>query len=341
MALGESLQRKWYERRLSPALFVLAPLAAIFVLLSALRRLMFRWGLQRSGALPVPVVVVGNLTVGGAGKTPVVLHLAQALAGRGMHPGIISRGYGRAGAGVVAVTPDTPAADCGDEPLLLARRADCPVFVGRDRLAAGQALLAAHPTVDVLISDDGLQHYRLARDAEVVVFDGRGAGNGWRLPWGPLREPLSRLEGVSAVVFNGACAVAVPPGVPVFTMTLRARTFVSLAAPGLCCSVGELADRTAGRTLHAVAGIGDPGRFFRTLESLGLSFVPHPFPDHHAYLAGELDFGPDAVVLMTEKDAVKCRDLNLGETWVLPVQADLPPALVETLLEKISGRPAS
>ena len=341
MSLGESLSQKWYERRLSPALFVLAPLWAIFVGLSALRRVCFRLGLLRCQRLAVPVVVVGNITVGGAGKTPVVLHLVRALRAAGRRPGIISRGYGRSSDGVLAVEPGTAAADCGDEPLLLAQRVACPVFVGRDRVAAGQALLAAHPEVDVIVSDDGLQHYRLARDAEVALFDGRGIGNGWRLPLGPLRESLARLRGVSAVVFNGERRVPVPAGVPAFDMVLAGTAFYRLGQPEVLYPVAELKARWAGRTLHAVAGIGHPERFFATLAGLGLACTAHPFPDHHAYTQGDLDFGADAVVLMTEKDAVKCRHLNLGETWVLPVTAELPPALVEIILEKMSGRPAS
>ena len=170
---------------------------------------------------------------------------------------------------------------------------------------------------------------------------GAGLATAGACPSAPLRESLARLGGVAAVVFNGGRSVPLPVGLPGFDMDLVADEFVRLDAPGTRCPVAELAGRMAGKTFHAVAGIGDPGRFFRTLDGLGLSFVPHPFPDHHAYRATDLDFGADAVVLMTEKDAVKCRDLNLGETWVLPVQADLPPALVETLLEKISGRPAS
>jgi tetraacyldisaccharide 4'-kinase len=283
----------------------------------------------------VPVVVVGNITVGGAGKTPLTLWLARELQRRGRRPGIVSRGYGSGAREPGPVSVDSGPEEVGDEPLLLARRSGVPVWVGRDRAATARALLAAHPAVDVILCDDGLQHYRLGRDAEVAVFDGRGAGNGWRLPLGPLREPLSRLASVDAVVCNGGGKVEAP--VPSFPMALRAGNFHILAEPARVCTAQEL----KGKPLHAVAGIGDPERFFRTLEGLDLAFSRHPFPDHHAYRPGDLDFGRDAVVLMTEKDAVKCAGFAAGEAWVLPVEAEVPPALVDTLLEKISGRKAS
>lgn len=334
--MADWLQQQWYkQRRLAPALWLLLPLHSVFVVLSGLRRCLYRWGWLAHVRLPVPVIVIGNLTVGGAGKTPLVCRLAQALQMRGRRPGIISRGYGGAAAHVQAVLADSCAAAVGDEPLLLARRTGVPVWVGRDRAAVGQALLAAHPEVDVLLADDGLQHYRLARSAEVAVFDGRAAGNGWRLPLGPLRESLRRLRTVSAVVCNGDVALEWPEGsAPRFAMQLVAGTFYSLSDPARLCEVASL----GGRDLHAVAGIADPARFFRSLQALGLQFAAHPFSDHHAYTPADLDFGPDAVLLMTEKDAVKCANLSRGEAWVLPVEAQLPPALVELLLEKINGR---
>jgi tetraacyldisaccharide 4'-kinase len=232
------------------------------------------------------------------------------------------------------VTADSMPAEVGDEPLLLARRSGVPVWVGRDRAAAGQALLAAFPAVDVLLCDDGLQHYRLARDVELAVFDGRGAGNGCLLPAGPLRESLTRLREVDAVICNGAADHRLPDDLRQFEMRLRPTDFYRLDQPGQACQAAQL----AGRRLHALAGIGDPGRFFRTLEGLGLSFSRHPFADHHAYTAADLAFATDGVLLMTEKDAVKCSAIVPGETWVLPVEAELSPALVELILEKIRGR---
>lgn len=328
-----SLQEQWWKRRLSPALFILAPLAALFAAISGFRRQLYRWRLLKVEHLPVPVVVVGNITVGGAGKTPLTLAVAKALAAGGRRPGIVSRGYGGSAAFPTPVTADSPPSLVGDEPLLLARRSRLPVWVGRDRAAAARALLAAHPEVDLILCDDGLQHYRLGRDAEIAVFDSRGAGNGWPLPAGPLREPLSRLSDVDAVVWNGSPAPGLPAG---FSMNIEPGPFYRLGDPASSCAAADL----AGRPLHAVAGIGDPTRFFRTLSGLGLEFVPHPFPDHHAYTAADLDFGTGAVVLMTEKDGVKCGQLAAGEAWVLPVEAELPPALIDTIVEKIRGRPA-
>ncbi|MFC5303392.1 tetraacyldisaccharide 4'-kinase [Azospira restricta] len=336
--LAESLPRLWYRRGFAFQLLPLLPLSWLFAALSALRRLAYRRGWLAAERLPVPVVVVGNLVAGGAGKTPLTLWLVAALAARGRRPGIVSRGYGADGAAPRLVAADDDPAQVGDEPLLLARRAGVPVAVCRDRVAAARALLAAHPGCDVLVADDGLQHYRLARDCEVVLFDGRGAGNGRLLPAGPLREPLARLRDADALVWNGAPAFAPPPGAPqAFVMRLEGATFHSLADPARHCAAAEL----AGKPLHALAGIGDPARFFRQLDALGLAFVAHPFPDHHAYTAEDLHFADDAVVLMTEKDAVKCAGLIAGDAWVLPVSAVVDDGLIEKILEKIDGRTAS
>ncbi|OQA32461.1 MAG: Tetraacyldisaccharide 4'-kinase [Betaproteobacteria bacterium ADurb.Bin341] len=336
MSLAARLHRAWYARRPPLALWLLLPLHTLFFFLSWCRRLAYRCGVWRVVRLPIPVVVVGNLVVGGTGKTPLVLWLAEQLRQRGWRPGILSRGYGGSGIGVRAVLPDAAAAEVGDEPLLLARRSGLPVWVGADRVEAGKALLAAHPEVDVLIADDGLQHYRLARDAEIAVVDGRGAGNGWRLPLGPLREPLSRLNTVSALVFNGTVDAGVGAACPApqFTMRLVSGDCYQLDDAALTCPASAL----AGKKLHAVAGIGDPGRFFDTLKSLGLEFQPHPFPDHHGYTASDLDFGDESVLLMTEKDAVKCAGLTRAEAWVLPVSAQVPPALADLVVETLNGR---
>jgi tetraacyldisaccharide 4'-kinase len=329
------LQQQWFQRRLMPALWLLLPLAGLFVALAGLKR-----RLTRPARLPVPVLVIGNITVGGAGKTPLTLWLAGALQAQGFRPGIVSRGYGGASDLPRPVTSTATPVEVGDEPLLLARRSGLPVFVGRDRAAAGRALLAAHPEVNVLLCDDGLQHYRLARDIEIAVFDSRGIGNGARLPAGPLREGLARLATVDALVFNGLPddrVVAAACGVPHFDMRLHGRRFYRLDDPTQIC----LPDDLAGRPLHALAGIGDPERFFRTLEGLGLSITRHPFPDHHPYTAADLAFAQDGVLLMTEKDAVKCAALTPGETWVLPVDAEMSSALIELVLEKLRGRQAA
>jgi tetraacyldisaccharide 4'-kinase len=335
--LAESLPRLWYRRGFAFQLLPLLPLSGLFALVGGLRRLAYRRGWRAVERLPVPVIVVGNLIAGGAGKTPFTLWLVEALRARGRRPGIVSRGYGAEVGVPRLVAPDSRPQDVGDEPLLLARRSGVPVAVCRDRALAGRTLLAAHPDVDVIVADDGLQHYRLARDVEIVLFDGRGAGNGCLLPAGPLREPLSRLRGVDAVVWNGAPVPLPTRGVPHFGMRLDAGHFHALGNAATTCPASAL----AGRSLHALAGIGDPGRFFRTLQALGLDFVAHPFPDHHAYAAEDMRFGEDAVVLMTEKDAVKCAGLIAGDAWVLPVSAVVDDGLIEKILEKIDGRTAS
>ncbi|MFZ2854363.1 MAG: tetraacyldisaccharide 4'-kinase [Rhodocyclaceae bacterium] len=348
--IARALPRLWYRRAVAAALWPLLPVSWLFRLLVVLRRALYRRGVLRSQGLPVPVIVVGNLTVGGSGKTPLVLWLVERLREQGWRPGIISRGYGGSAQGALAVSGEATAAEVGDEPLLLARRSGAPVFVGRDRVAAGRALLTAHPDCNIVLSDDGLQHYRLQRSLEIAVFDGRGAGNGCLLPAGPLREPLSRLSGVTAVVWNGgasagtcASALSAAQSVPQFEMLLHGRRFVGLAdAGGRVCD----ADALRGRRLYAVAGIGDPARFFAQLAALGLEFEAHPFPDHHCYTAADLAFARDGTLLMTEKDAVKCAAITVGEAWVLPVEAEIGAAanptadagLLETILEKLDGR---
>jgi tetraacyldisaccharide 4'-kinase len=303
-----------------------------------LRRALYRVGLLRAESLPVPVVIVGNITVGGSGKTPLVIHLASALRVLGRHPGIVSRGYRGDATSVAEVTAASDPAAVGDEPLLLARRAGCPVFVGRDRPAAARTLLAGYPQCDVILADDGLQHYRLQRDVEIAVFDERGTMNGWCLPAGPLREPVARVAQVDAVVLNGT---AVPPAPtfdrPVFVMHLLGESFHRLDDPRITCGAADL----AGGILHAVAGIGAPQRFFARLREMGLDFAGHSFLDHHNFSADDLAFAGDAI-LTTEKDAVKLTRLSLSlPVWVLPVTADVSPDLAAFVLEKLNGLPSA
>lgn len=327
------LQALWYRPTVSPGLWCLWPVERLFVALAWLRRAAYERHFFRSHRLERPVVVVGNLSVGGTGKTPLVVWLAGQLSASGRSPGIVSRGFGGRGT-VRAVDAGSNPAEVGDEPTLLAARTGLPVVVGRDRVAAGQALVAAHPEVDVILCDDGLQHYRLHRDVEIAVVDGRGFGNGRRLPLGPLREAVDRLETVDAVVFNGRAGEALAPASANFAMSLCPQPFVSLDDPGRHCAASEF----AGRRLCAIAGIGDPPRFFAQLRVLGLEFEARAFPDHHAYAAGDLAFAVGRVLLMTEKDAVKCRGLFAGEAWFLPVAAQVEPDLAAFVLEKLHGR---
>ena len=319
-------EQHWY--RLSALSLALWPVSLLYRLLVALRRFAYRSGALPAVRLPVAVIVVGNLVVGGTGKTPLVLWLAAALKRSGRKPGIVSRGYRSSAAVPMAVAAASPVDLVGDEPLLLARASGCPVWIGRDRAAAALGLLAAHPDCDVLLLDDGLQHYRLARDIEIAVEDERRAGNGLLLPAGPLREPASRR--VDAWVVNSA-----PPGAhnPSFRMDLRGDSFRCLAAP-----LENLpAEAFLRKKLHAVAGIGNPKRFFDQLARLGLTTVNHAFPDHHAYTANDLDFGDCEALLMTEKDAVKCEGFARGHWYALQVEAELAPAFIDFILAKLNG----
>jgi tetraacyldisaccharide 4'-kinase len=320
----------WREQGL--VAWLLLPAAFLFSFVVSVRRSAYRLGLLPSIRLPVPVVVVGNIAVGGAGKTPVTLALVQQLMARGRHPGIVSRGYGGSFSGVREVFADDAADVVGDEPLLLKRRAACPVFVGGDRVAAAHALLAMYPQCDVVVCDDGLQHYRLARDFEIAVVDRRMLANHWMLPAGPFREPAARLAAVDAIVKNGDVPIMVS-GVPTFAMRLAGADFVSAADARLTRRSADF----AGQRLHAIAGIGNPRRFFDHLSAMGLSFEAHGFPDHHRYTAADLDFAGDAI-LATEKDAVKLQGQSRLPIWVLPVDAQIEPDLATFVLEKIDGR---
>jgi tetraacyldisaccharide 4'-kinase len=319
----------WYGRH--PLGLVLAPLSWLYCLVVQLRRLGYRKGWIASRRLPVPVVVVGNLTVGGTGKTPAVLKLAELLRARGWNPGIITRGYGgRGGHGSVVprrVPPDGEPADFGDEPVLLARRSGCPVVAGPDRVAAG-ALALTGGDLDILLADDGLQHYRLARDIEIAVVDGaRGLGNGRCLPAGPLREPRGRLDTVDLVLTNGG-----DPGGG-YGMRLIPGAAVHLREPAVSRPIADF----IGRPVFAVAAIGNPERFFAMLRGLGLEVEGRAYPDHYSFAPSDLEAWPLGPVLMTEKDAVKCTRFAGEDHWFLPVQAELDTAFVEAFFRKLEA----
>ncbi len=314
------------------------PVAGLYALVVALRRSAYRAGLLKVERLRVPVIVVGNIAVGGSGKTPVVAWLVETLRARGWKPGIVSRGYGRKGRGVALVTDADAVAEVGDEPLLLAGITACPVAVGADRPAAARALLEAFPDCDLIIADDGLQHYRLHRDAEIVVVDERVIGNALPLPAGPMREGRARLAEADLVVAHGGLSHAstrAVGAVAAVDMALEGTELVPVGA-----ARGNVKSRPVraltGQRVHGVAGIGRPERFFAQLESLGLKVVRHPFPDHHVFSAGELAFGDDAPIIMTAKDAVKCASFDLPDVWQLPVRAVIPTRAVDVIVEKIA-----
>ncbi len=353
MNLDRTLLQTWKQRGLLSCL--LLPLSWLFLFLTAARRLAYRRGWLRQHRLPVPVVVIGNIIVGGSGKTPLTLWLCEQLRAAGWHPGIISRGYAARDTRNSKPPPcevheNSPAALVGDEPLLLKQRSGVPVFIGRDRAAAGRALLAAYPECRLILSDDGLQHYPLARDIEIALMDERGVMNGWLLPAGPLREPPSRLSRVTAIVLNGKQAHAPAPAahLPTFRMQLSGNLLERLGNPG----IRQGTEALAGLRLAAICGIAVPERFFLHLESLGLTFSRHVFPDHHCYTTEDLAAIDADALLMTEKDAVKCRALGRlpHPVWVLPVTAQIEPlsagsglpALIEQhLMENPHGSPTA
>lgn len=319
MAFTDRLLAAWYQGH--PALGLLRPLEALYRRVVTRKRARFLSGESASYRAPVPVIVVGNITVGGTGKTPMILWLIEHCRSLGLKVGVVSRGYG-------AKPPHFPwrvqasqsAAQAGDEPLLIVQRTDVPLMIDPDRSRAVRALLASEP-LDLILCDDGMQHYRLARDLELVLIDAaRGLGNGRCLPAGPLREPVERLDDVGAVLHNGA-TVDPPRG---FAFGLRPSALVNLRT-------GErrpLEHFPAGQALHAVAGIGNPQRFFNTLQGLNWQPVPHPFADHAQFDAQSLAFEPPLPLVMTEKDAVKCRDFAGDDWWYLAVDAEPSPSFV-------------
>jgi tetraacyldisaccharide 4'-kinase len=330
--------RAWRRRGLLA--WLLLPLSAVFGALTALRRSLYQYGVLRSERLPVPVVVVGNLFVGGTGKTPFAIWLIDALMSAGFKPGVISRGYGGSAISPVDVKADSDPRTTGDEPVLIAARTKVPVVVAPQRLAAARHLLATYPDVDVLVSDDGLQHYALARDIEIVMFDSRGAGNGWLLPAGPLREPLSRARDFTVVNGGGAdCGVADKA----YRMILQGNMAERLCNPEEKISLAALSARQG--KVVAAAGIGHPERFFAMLLGFGVQVEAMPLPDHYEFHAASFASVQAGMILITEKDAVKCRRIAALESdpriWVVPVTAQVDDALAANIVEKLRGHPTA
>jgi tetraacyldisaccharide 4'-kinase len=317
------LQTLWYGN--SRAYIALLPLSWLYCMLVWIRRLAFRVGLLRTTSLGCRVIVVGNITAGGTGKTPLVIAIAKRAQQAGLRVGILARGYrGDANHWPQQVNGSSDPRQVGDEAVLLARQTGLPVFAGPDRVAAGKALLQASPC-DVLICDDGLQHYALQRDIEIALVDAsRGQGNGFCLPAGPLREPASRLGSVDAVV-----ALGDDPRWP-YSMCLVSHAARGVAEP----SISRSLDSFRGSTVHAVAGIGNPERFFASLRSAGLRIQAHRFADHHPFAPADLDFGDSNPVLMTGKDALKCERFAQHNWWFVPIEAQ-PDARLEEWLAKL------
>jgi tetraacyldisaccharide 4'-kinase len=326
-ALHDWLQRVWYGSQ--GAGLLLLPFSWLFGAVVRLRHALYRAGLLRAIDVGCPVVVVGNVTAGGTGKTPLTLWLALQLRSAGRRPGIVMRGYGGTGRIPRLVQADALASEVGDEALLLARRCGCPLAVGADRVAAARLLVAGG--VDIVVADDGLQHLRLKREVEIVVIDGeRRFGNRRLLPAGPLREPLRRLAEVDALVVNGEPVTEQEISMRLVatdavTVTGGARRALSHFAPG---------------PVHALAAIGNPARFFSMLDSHGIRVIPHAFPDHHRFERGDIEFGDSLPVLMTEKDAVKCESFADQRHWFVPVDADFDAAggrLLRGLVRRSAG----
>lgn len=333
--MADWLQQHWQSKRLAHVL--LLPISWLYGLLTALRHLLYRYNIFSTHKLAVPVIVVGNITVGGTGKTPLVIHLVQALKSAGYTPGIISRGYGGEHTGLV--TSDSSPAAMGDEPVLMARRTGVPVSVNPDRVAAGQALLKAHPDCDVIISDDGLQHYRLHRDVEIALVNTHALGNQWLLPAGPLRERVARLHTVDIIVNSDDVPLHFVPEPSVYRMRLKGDVFHTLDD-----KQSHSAMYFKDKVVYAIAAIGHPQRFFTSLRGLGLRFNTRIFPDHHPFKLSDFADVEHHTLLMTEKDAVKCRELQLHDAWYLPVHAELyteklPPlhtAVIQLLKQSVA-----
>jgi tetraacyldisaccharide 4'-kinase len=335
--MERALNRIWYGG--APTSLLLLPLAWLYGAVMAVRRMFYEQGWLPSYRVPRPVIVVGNLTVGGTGKTPFVAWLAEKLAERGLRVGILSRGYGSNATVPRVVESSSPWQQVGDEPLLLRQRTGCDVVVSVDRAAGAQLL--AQRGADVIVADDGLQHLRLAREVEIVVVDGaRGFGNRRLLPAGPLREPASRAARVNLVVINGrpehASITRLP--MPRDLHPVQMALFAGRVLPVAGGRTDRSLESFRGQRVHAVAGIGNPWRFFADLRGRGLDIVEHAFADHHPFTAADLDFRDAQPVLMTEKDAVKCRAFADARLWYVPVTARFSDAQSAEMLEKIASK---
>ena len=328
-SLAHDLILRVWQRKNALFYLILVPLSWLFGGLVALRRGLYKRGILQSQALTVPVIVVGNINLGGSGKTPVVMWLVQQLKQCGYKPGVISRGYGVNVTAPISVNANSQASEVGDEPLLIFKRCACPVFVSPNRVQAGQNLLKAHADCNVIISDDGLQHYRLKRDVEIAVVNGDALEGAYLLPAGPMRESSRRLNEVDAIVFNGKKTLD-----SAFEMQLTGAQFYNLQNSNLKAKAADF----VGKNVKAIAGIGKPERFFEHLRNLGLTFAGISFDDHHAFSAADLAKLNCDALIMTEKDAVKCHEFAQAHHWVLPVEANIDKAFLDVVLQKTARK---
>lgn len=324
MPVASRIERIWYGGE--PAPWWLAALVPVYKALRALHLAPYRFGWRKAAHLSVPVIVVGNLTAGGSGKTPLTIALVEALRVRGFKPGVVSRGYGGTQHEPFLLDDMPSPAMVGDEPCLIRQHTGAPVAVGRDRARA--AALLIERGVDVVLADDGLQNPALVRAVEICVIDGqRRFGNARLLPAGPLREPLARLQDFPFRVCNGG---ATQPG------EIPMRLVGDMAVPVTRCASVRPLESFAGERVHAIAAIGNPDRFFDGLRAHGIEVIAHAFPDHHAFVASELAFGDDLPLLMTEKDAVKCTGFAAANFWCVPVRAELPETFFDAIADRLA-----
>ncbi|MBT8140751.1 MAG: tetraacyldisaccharide 4'-kinase [Gammaproteobacteria bacterium] len=329
--LEQYLLRVWYGEKNSP--WFLRCLVPLYVFLLQFRKLLYRIGLIKTVKLPKPVIVVGNITVGGTGKTPVVMHLIELLREHGLKPGVISRGYGGSRSHLASVMLDTTslASEVGDEPYMIFQKTRVPFAIGKARVAAARTLLANAPDVDVILSDDGLQHRKLGRDHEIVVLDGqRGLGNGNLIPAGPLREKKTRLHQADILLCNGE-----PVHDSLQNLVLQSFTL----EPGVICQLNsgrqQALTALSGRSVHAFAGIGNPERFFNLLEKYEVKVTRHALGDHAAMPHKFFERHSNEIILMTEKDAVKYPDLQADNIWFVPVTLNLQSEAIDSMISSL------
>jgi len=328
------ITRHWYRREKTPPVY-LRVLSRVYRYAIKKRRESYQSNRSKIYRSPVPVIVVGNISVGGTGKTPCIIALAQYLKKQNYSPGVISRGYGgKSKNWPKLVDVDSSPLDVGDEPVLIAHSTQCPVVVGPTRKDDIQLILKKHPETNIILSDDGMQHYAMARDIEIAIIDGqRLFGNGKLLPAGPLREPVSRLETVDFKLYNGAESPS-SAGNDAFSMHLQPKAVYHLNNVIQTCTLESF----IGQKVHAIAGIGNPQRFFDSLEKQGIEVIPHAFNDHHQFSESELNFGDELNIVMTEKDAVKCKSFNVKNCWVIAVEAQINISFYERILSRLENK---